>query len=128
MQHMSLELKCLRLVVFPRTMDDLEIAHFLGRDVKAQLNRLVESAPIVGKRDLLLSFSSMIISKFTGLGHPQTSELSDGRRWLASLLHGASEATIVGLPSMTMHMVSEEKVEERVTTLVYDFHSRFARQ
>lgn len=128
MQHMSLELESLRLVVFPRTMGDLEIVHFLGRDVKAQLNRLVESAPVVGKRDLLLSFSSMNISKFTGLGHPQTYELSDGRKWLASLLHGASEATIVGLPSMTMHMVSEEKVEDTVTTLVYDFHSRFVRQ
>ncbi|KAG6841879.1 hypothetical protein C0991_005609 [Blastosporella zonata] len=125
MQHMSLELDFLRLVVFPRTMDDLEIAQFVGRDVKARLNRLVEPEP---KRDLLLSFSSMIISKFTGLGHPQTAKLSDGREWLASLLHGASEATIVGLPSMTMHMVSEEKVEELATILVYDFHSEFVRQ
>ncbi|KAG6832605.1 hypothetical protein H0H92_014441 [Tricholoma furcatifolium] len=128
MQHMSLELDFLRLVVFPRTMDDLEIAQFIGRDVKARLNRLVESEPAAGKRDLLLSFSSMIISKFTGLGHPQTSALSDGREWLASLLRGASEATIVGLPSMTMHMISEEQVEGSVTTLVYDFHSEFVRQ
>ncbi|KAG6903050.1 hypothetical protein C0995_007483 [Termitomyces sp. Mi166 len=128
MQHMSLELDFLRLVVFPRTMDDLEIAQFVARDVKARLNRSVESAPSIGKRDVLLSFSSMIISKFTGLGHPQTSELSDGREWLVSLLHGASEAIIVGLPSMTMHMVSEEKIEDMTTTLVYDFHSRFVRQ
>ncbi|KAG6911117.1 hypothetical protein DXG01_003857 [Tephrocybe rancida] len=128
MQHMSLELDFLRLVVFPRTMDDLEIAQFIGRDVKARLNRLVESEPTTGKRDLLLSFSSMIISKFTGLGHPQTSELLDGRKWLASLLDGASEATIVGLPSMTMHMVSEEQIDDLTTTLVYDFHSEFVRQ
>ncbi|KAG5342712.1 hypothetical protein C0989_010680 [Termitomyces sp. Mn162] len=126
MQHMSLELDNLRLVVFPRTMDDLEIAHFLSRNVKARLNRLVETASTVGKRDLLLSFSFMNISKFTGLGHPQTSELSG--EWLSSLLRGASEATIVGLPSMTMHMVSEEKVEDMTTTLVYDFHSQFVRQ
>ncbi|KAG6845925.1 hypothetical protein H0H87_000731 [Tephrocybe sp. NHM501043] len=125
MQYMSLELDFLRLVVFPRTMDDLEIAQFIGRDVKARLNRLIETEP---KRDLLLSFSTLIISKFTGLGHPQTTELTDGREWLASLLHGASEATIVGLPSMTMHMVSEEKAEDLTTTLVYDFHSKFMRQ
>ncbi|KAF8070507.1 hypothetical protein FPV67DRAFT_1756074, partial [Lyophyllum atratum] len=126
MQHMSLQLDYLRLVVFPRTMDDLEIAQFIGRDVHARLDRLVE--PNIGKRDLVLSFSSMAISKFTGLGHPQTSDLSDGREWLASLLNGAPEANIVGLPSMTMHMVSEEKVDDLQTTLVYDFHSEFVRR
>ncbi|GLB37483.1 putative fermentation associated protein [Lyophyllum shimeji] len=128
MQHMSLRLDYLRLVVFPRTMDDLEIAQFIGRDVRARLDRLVESGPTAGKRDLILSFSSMTISKFTGLGHPQTSDLTDGREWLASLLNGAPEAIIVGLPSMTMHMISEEKVEDSTTTLVYDFHSKFVRR
>ncbi|KAG6849567.1 hypothetical protein H0H93_007348 [Arthromyces matolae] len=128
MQNMTLELNFLRLVVFPRTMDDLEIAQFVARDVKAKLDRLVESEPTAGQRDLLLSFSSMNISKFTGLGHPNTAELSDGRTWLVSLLRNASEATIAGLPSMTMHMVSEEKVEDLTTTLVYDFYSQFVRQ
>ncbi|KAF5386043.1 hypothetical protein D9615_002215 [Tricholomella constricta] len=128
MQHMSLQLDFLRLVVFPRTMDDLEIAQFIGRDVRARLDRLIEFEPNTGKRDLLLSFSSMTISKYTGLGHPQTSDLSDGRDWLESLLNGAIEAIIVGLPSMTMHMVSEEQVEDLPRTLVYDFHSEFVRR
>jgi len=128
MQHMSLQLDHLRFIVFPRTMDDLEIAQFIGRDVRARLNRLVQSEPNAGKRDLTLSFSSMTISKFTGLGHPQTSDLADGREWLASLLNGAPEANIVGLPSMTMHMISEEKVEDLTTTLEYDFHSEFVRR
>ncbi|KAG5648496.1 hypothetical protein DXG03_003107 [Asterophora parasitica] len=128
MQHMSLQLDFLRLVVFPRTMDDLEIAQFIGRDVRARLDRLVDSEPNAGKRDLLLSFTSMTISKHTGLGHPQTTDLSDGREWLESLLHGAPEAIIVGLPSMTMHMISEEQVEELTRTLVYDFHSEFVRR
>ncbi|RDB25364.1 Protein CSF1 [Hypsizygus marmoreus] len=127
MQHMSLQLDFLRLIVFPRTMNDLEIAQFTGRDVRARLDRLVESE-LVGKRDLLLSFSSLTISKFTGLGHPQVADLSDGREWLTSLLNNSQEAIIVGLPSMTMHMVSEETVKDLTTILVYDFHSKFVRQ
>ncbi|KAG5639402.1 hypothetical protein H0H81_002934 [Sphagnurus paluster] len=128
-QHMSLQLDSFRLVVFPRTMDDLEIAQFVGRDVRARLDRLVESEPNSGTRDLLLSFSSMTISKFSGLGNPQTSDPSDSREWLVSLVHDAPQAIIVGLPSMTMHMVSEMKEDEDLATvLVYDFHSEFVRR
>ena len=128
MQHMSLRLDLLRLIVFPRTMDDFEIAQFIGRDVRARLTRFVELEPSSGKRDLLLSFSSMTISKFTGLGQLQSPELMDGRDWLASLLNNSTEAIIVGLPAMTMHMVSEELVEDQATTLLYDFDSEFVRQ
>lgn len=128
MQHMSLRLNLLRLAVFPRTMHDLEIAQFIGRDVRARLDRVVESESTPGKRDLHLSFSSMTTSKFTGLGHPQTTELVDGREWLMSLLKNAPEAIIVGLPSMKMHMVSEEKVDDLTTNLIYDFHSEFVRR
>lgn len=124
-QHMSVQLNFLRLIVFPRTMDDLEIAQFIGKDVHAHLDRFAESEPSLEKRDLLLSFSSMTISKFTGLGHPQNPDLADGHEWLVSLLKNAHEAIIVGLPSMTMHMVSEETAD---ASLVYDFHSTFVRQ
>jgi len=127
-QHMSLRLDLLRLIVFPRTMDDFEIAQFIGRDVHARLTRSVELAPSSGTRDLLLSFSSMTISKFTGLGHLQSPNLMEGQDWLAPLLNNSSEAIIVGLPAMTMHMVSEELVEEQATTLLYDFNSKFVRQ
>ncbi|KAJ7084454.1 hypothetical protein B0H15DRAFT_940059 [Mycena belliarum] len=129
-QHMSLRLGTLRLVVFPRTMGDLEIAQFIGRDVCAQLDRLVELHAAPAKRDLQLSFSFMTISRFTQLGHltPPTI-LSDGREWLTSLLKDAVEANIVGLPSMELHMVSEE-ISDGLSNKVleYDFHSRFIRQ
>ncbi|KAJ7647262.1 hypothetical protein FB45DRAFT_987066 [Roridomyces roridus] len=130
-QHMSLRLGSLRLVVFPRTMGDLEIAQFIGRDVCAQLDRLVELEATPAKRDLGLSFSFMTISRFTQLGHlsPPTI-LSDGREWLASLLKDAAEANIVGLPSMRIHMVSEELLDAQSSSKVleYDFDSRFNRQ
>ncbi|KAJ6586994.1 hypothetical protein DFH09DRAFT_241649 [Mycena vulgaris] len=129
-QHMSLRLGTLRLVVFPRTMGDLEIAQFIGRDVCAQLDRLVELQAAPAKRNLQLSFSFMTISRFTQLGHlaPPTI-LSDGREWLASLLKDAAEANIVGLPSMQIHMISEETLDALANkVLEYDFDSRFNRQ
>lgn len=128
-QHMSLRLGTLRLVVFPRTMGDLEIAQFIGRDVCAQLERLVELRATPPKRSLELSFSFMTISRFTQLGHlaPPTI-LSDGREWLTSLLKDAGEANIVGLPSMHIHMVSEEGLDRAAKVLEYDFNSRFNRQ
>ncbi|KAJ7680397.1 hypothetical protein DFH06DRAFT_1404238 [Mycena polygramma] len=130
-QHMSLRLGTLRLVVFPRTMGDLEIAQFIGRDVCAQLERLVELRSAPPKRNLQLSFSFMTISRFTQLGHlaPPTI-LSDGRDWLKSLLKDAAEANIVGLPSMQIHMVSEEGKDKSSSSKVleYDFDSRFNRQ
>ncbi|KAJ7901907.1 hypothetical protein B0H14DRAFT_3080144 [Mycena olivaceomarginata] len=128
-QHMSLRLGTLRLVVFPRTMGDLEIAQFIGRDVCAQLERLVELRATPPKRSLELSFSFMTISRFTQLGHlaPPTI-LSDGREWLTSLLKDAAEANIVGLPSMHIHMVSEEGLDRAAKVLEYDFNSRFNRQ
>ncbi|KAF7361830.1 hypothetical protein MVEN_00527500 [Mycena venus] len=128
-QHMSLRLGTLRLVVFPRTMGDLEIAQFIGRDVQAQLERLIESRAAPPKRNLELSFSFMTISRFTQLGHlaPPTI-LSDGRDWLTSLLKDAVEANIVGLPSMRIHMVSEEGLDGTAKFLEYDFDSRFDRQ
>lgn len=128
-QHMSLRLGTLRLVVFPRTMGDLEIAQFNGRDVCAQLERLIELRAAPPKRNLQLSFSFMTISRFTQLGHlaPPTI-LSDGREWLTSLLKDAAEANIVGLPSMRIHMVSEEGLDGTTKVLQYDFDSRFNRQ
>ena len=130
-QHMSLRLDLLRLIVFPRTMDDVEIAQFIGRDVRARLDRFVgfESSPT--KRDMFLSFSSMTISKYTQVGHPNppsVSEVPDVREWVATLFKDAAEAIIVGLPSMTMSMVSKETIENSVSKLVYDFHSVFIRR
>ncbi|KAF8161147.1 hypothetical protein B0H34DRAFT_654233 [Crassisporium funariophilum] len=132
-QHMSLRLNLLQLVLFPRTMDDVEIAQFVGRDVRARLDRLVGSDSSPAQRDLQLSFSSMAISKHSQVNHPRPVPPGvlngvDGREWLASLFKEATEAIIVGLPSMNMHMTSEEAFEHPSTNLVYDFHSQFVRR
>ncbi|KAJ7072266.1 hypothetical protein C8F01DRAFT_1205872 [Mycena amicta] len=125
-QRMSLRLGTLRLVIFPRTMGDLEMAQFIGSDVGAQLERLVKSNTSP-HRDLKLSFSFMTISRFTQLGHlAPPSIVFDGREWMASLIKDATEAIIVGLPSMEIHMISEENQD--VKALDYDFDSRFNRQ
>lgn len=133
-QHMSLRLNMLRLVIFPRTMNDPELAQFIGRDVSAILDRFIASEKQCARKDLHLAFSSMTISKFTRANHLALAPSSpphdeqDGREWLSSFMRDASEANIVGLPSMKMHMVSEEKEEEGGTDLVYDFHSEFVRR
>ncbi|CAA7261639.1 unnamed protein product [Cyclocybe aegerita] len=132
-QHMSLRLGFLRLAVFPRTMRDLEVAQFTGRDVAARLDGIIGSGTVSSKRDLQLSFSSMIISRYTQVAHeppssPQGVNEHGAREWLTRIFKDANEATIVGLPSMMMHMTSEEANDESSRTLVYDFHSEFVRR
>ncbi|KAJ3517254.1 hypothetical protein NLJ89_g626 [Agrocybe chaxingu] len=132
-QHMSLRLGFLRLAVFPRTMRDLEVAQFTGRDVAARLDGTVGSGTVPSKRDLQLSFSSMIISKYTQVVHeppssPQGVDEHGAREWLTRIFKDANEATIVGLPSMMMNMTSEEANDESSRILVYDFHSEFVRR
>ncbi|KAF4598557.1 hypothetical protein EYR38_006961 [Pleurotus pulmonarius] len=134
-QHMSLQLGFLRLVVFPRTMRDLELASFVAYDVHARLDRLVEAETIPATKNLLLSFSSMTISRFNQLNTSASIDASqlDCKQWLDALLKGANEATIVGLPSMTMHMISEEKVPDDSSgnarkVITYDFDSKFVRR
>lgn len=119
-QTMSLQLQLLRLVVFPRTMADQEIAQFLVRGVHARLDRLVDSDILPAERDLHLSFSSMTTSKFSQLNQP-----ADGH---TVLLKDASEAIIFGLPSMKMHMFSLQSVHKLTKYLEYDFHSQFVRR
>jgi len=128
-QQMSLRLSELRLAVFPRTMADLEIAQFVGRDVHARLDRLVETDRRTTQRTLHLSFSSMVISRYNQLNHTgAVAPLeSDGKVWLTLLLKDAVEAIIVGLPHTQMRMESEQTVEDLKQTLAYDFHSRFVR-
>ncbi|TFK25683.1 hypothetical protein FA15DRAFT_334222 [Coprinopsis marcescibilis] len=131
-QHMSLRLDFLRLVVFPRSMNDVEIAQFVGRNVGAQFDRIVGSDANGSKRDLRLSFSSMTISKHSQnhptLLSPAPLENFDARGWLEQIIADSAEATIIGLPAMDMHMVSEETVEEGSRMLPYDFKSQFIRQ
>ncbi|KAL1748805.1 hypothetical protein HDZ31DRAFT_59984 [Schizophyllum fasciatum] len=125
-QSMTLRLDYLRLVVFPRTMFDSEVAQFVARNVRAQLVRLVESEQTHAERDIRLAFSSMTISKFiqAGRGVPTEGPHADGRAWLDALSAHSTEATVVGLPSMRIRMRSTERARE----LAYDFHSRFERR
>ncbi|KAF6761220.1 hypothetical protein DFP72DRAFT_34729 [Ephemerocybe angulata] len=132
-QNITLRLDLLRLVVFPRSMNDVEIAQFIGTRIKAQLNRLVATESQPGKRDLRLSFSSMAISKHThnhpDLVPPTPLEGFDGRDWLEAMFKDSSGATIIGLPSMKMHMLSEERFSSNgERQLIYDFDSVFIRQ
>lgn len=129
-QHLSLQLDSLRLVVFPRTMGDLEMAQFVGSDVQARLDRRADADTLLAKRTLHLSFSSMSISKYSQLNHPLPSEPGPfhGRNWLILLLQGATEANIVGLPSMHMEMSSEESIGAATKELQYNFNSRFVRR
>ncbi|KAH8080285.1 hypothetical protein BXZ70DRAFT_901408 [Cristinia sonorae] len=126
-QRLSLRLNVLQLVVFPRTMRDHEVAHFIGRGVHARLDRMAESVSFPGTRTLHLSFSSMTISKMSQLNHALATKekITDCQQWFGLLSKGASEATIFGLPSMDMYMKSDENLVDNVRTIEYDFSSSF---
>jgi hypothetical protein len=130
-QIISLRLNNLRMVVFPRTMGDSELAHFVGVDVFARLDRLVQTSGLCTNKDVHLSFDSTTISKFSQLNHKRLDIQAqlDGKSWLSLLLTDALESIIVGLPAMDMSMVSEEFAHAPSTPrkLVYDFQSRFMR-
>ncbi|KAH6910365.1 hypothetical protein BKA70DRAFT_1272889, partial [Coprinopsis sp. MPI-PUGE-AT-0042] len=131
-QRMRFKLDLLRLVVFPRSMNDVEIAQFIGREVTAHFDRLVGLEMQPAKRELRLAFSSMTISKHTqnhAIVIPSAPlESFDSRGWLEDVFKDAVEATIVGLPAMTMHMTSEEAFQGTSRLLIYDFKSQFVRK
>ena len=132
-QRMSLKLKLLRLIVFPRSMREPELAQFVGEDVHARLHRLIQTDNEPAKRDLQLYFSGITISKFTHLHHSlgQKEGIIDSRDWIAAVMEGSPEAIIFGLPSMDMQMRSEENedIQDDATrrTLSYDFSSSFSK-
>ena len=131
-QNMTLRLDLLRLVIFPRSMNDVEIAHFVGQHIHATFDRIIGSELQTLKRDLHLSFSSLAISKHThhhpDLTPPTLGEGFDGREWIQAMFSNSAGATIVGLPAMKMHMISEEHFTDGGRQLVYDFQSRFMRK
>ncbi|KAH8828053.1 hypothetical protein DL96DRAFT_1601498 [Flagelloscypha sp. PMI_526] len=125
-QHISLGLNTLRLVVYPRTIGDLEAAELLAMNVLAELDG-TEDSSTKAERQLHLSFTSMSISKYARTTTLPAYEDSDGKGWLDALHKGAFESNIVGLPAMDMHMKSEETRQGDQTSIVYDFDSRFLR-
>ncbi|KAF8554692.1 hypothetical protein OG21DRAFT_1508579 [Imleria badia] len=125
-QQMSFRLEMLRLILFPRSMADTELAQFIGRDVHASLNRTVQDS-LPSRREIHLSFTSLDISKFSQLQSllPSTATVSQDPSWVSSLFKNPLESNIVGLPSMKMLMITEESVHDLTARLVYDFYSTF---
>ncbi|OJA20857.1 hypothetical protein AZE42_02968 [Rhizopogon vesiculosus] len=127
-QQLSFRLETLRLVLFPRTMGDTELAQFIGRDVHASLERVViEGRP--PHREIGLSFAALTISKFSQLQplFPSTTVVSDDKAWVEQLFRHPTEAIIVGLPTMNMLMFTDEVVEELAKHIDYKFYSSFVR-
>ncbi|KAG6372334.1 hypothetical protein JVT61DRAFT_7774 [Boletus reticuloceps] len=125
-QQMSFRLELLRLILFPRSMADTELAQFIGRDVHASLNRTVQDN-FPSRREVHLSFNSLGISRFSQLQSvlSSTATVSPDASWVSSLFKNPLESNIVGLPSMKMLMITEESVQDLTTRLVYDFYSTF---
>ncbi|KAH9171981.1 hypothetical protein EDB89DRAFT_2174254 [Lactarius sanguifluus] len=114
-QRMQFSLGSLRLVVFPRTMEDNEMASFTCE----------RSADLPAKRKLHLAFSGMSASRVGPLNHGAVPAdvRTDVRRWLGALRKDTPVSTIFELPAMDMEMESEEASG----VLEYDFVSQFAR-
>ncbi|KAG1742840.1 hypothetical protein EDB19DRAFT_1875202 [Suillus lakei] len=127
-QQLSFRLEALRLVLFPRTMGDTELAQFIGRDVHASLERVViDGSP--PHREIRLSFTALTISKFSQPQPllPSTTVVSDDKAWVDQLFKHPTEANIVGLPTMNMLMFTDEVVEALVKYIDYGFYSSFVR-
>ena len=62
-QRMQFSLGSLKLVVFPRTMEDNEMASFSASELRADLDLIVESNDLPAKRKLLLAFAGMSASR-----------------------------------------------------------------
>lgn len=124
-QRMQFSLGSLRLVVFPRTMEDNEMASFNASDLRSDLDLIVESSDLPAKRKLHLAFSGMSASRVGSLNHGAVPAdvRTDVRRWLGALRKDTPVSTIFELPAMDMDMESEEATG----VLEYDFVSQFAR-
>lgn len=129
-QQMSLRLETLRLVIFPRTMHDHEMAHFLGSGIHAKLDRVVELESSRPKRDLELSFASLTISKLNQTGYssypPRDNETASV--YILDAIRRSQEAIIFGLPSMKIKMVTNEEKGQGLKKIHYDFASKFLRR
>jgi hypothetical protein len=124
-QRMQFSLGSLTLVVFPRTMEDNEMASFTASDLRSDLDLIVESSDLPAKRKLHLAFSGMSTSRVGPLNHGAVPAdvRTDVRQWLGALRKDTPISTIFELPAMDMEMESEEASG----VLEYDFVSQFAR-
>jgi len=125
-QRMQFSLGSLKLVVFPRTMEDNEMASFSASELRADLDLIIESNDLPVKRKLLLAFAGMSASRVGPLSHGMVPEdvRTDVRKWLDALRKGMPVSTIFELPAMDMEMESEEIGG----ILEYNFESKFAQR
>jgi hypothetical protein len=125
-QRMQFSLGSLKLVVFPRTMEDNEMASFSANELRADLDLIVESNDLPAKRKLLLAFSGMSASRVGPLHHRMVPNdvRTDVRKWLDALRKDMPISTIFELPAMDMDM----ETEEIGGVLEYNFESRFAQR
>ena len=123
-QRMQFSLGSLKLVVFPRTMEDNEMASFGASELRADLDLIIESNDLPVKRKLLLAFAGMSASRVGPLSHRMVPDdvRTDVRKWLDALRKGMPVSTIFELPAMDMDMESEEIGG----ILEYNFESKFA--
>jgi protein CSF1 len=118
-QRMKLGLSSLRLALF-KNPNDSEMALFQGRDVHAELERILHSPDMPPTRRLKLSFSSLYLSKYASLKYRSIGDELMAVPWLERLLQGASEWTIARVPTMNLEMNSDVKYEGRQEVLEYD--------
>ena len=125
-QRMQFSLGSLKLVVFPRTMEDNEMASFGASELRADLDLIIESNDLPVKRKMLLAFAGMSASRVGPLSHGMVPDdvRADIRKWLDALRKGMPVSTIFELPAMDMEMESEEIGR----ILEYNFESKFAQR
>ncbi|KAI0288543.1 hypothetical protein BC826DRAFT_1107677 [Russula brevipes] len=122
-QRMQFSLGSLKLIVFPRTMEDNEMASFGASELRADLDLIIESNDLPAKRKLLLAFAGMSASRVGPLNHGTIPDdvRTDVRKLLSALRKGMPISTIFELPAMDMDMESEETGG----VLEYNFESKF---
>ncbi|HEV7736620.1 MAG TPA: hypothetical protein VGO47_04510, partial [Chlamydiales bacterium] len=118
MQRMTLRLSNLRLALF-KMPNDSEVALFQGKDVHAELERIVHTVDEPPTRNLKLAFSSLYLSKYSALRYRQMDDLS-AIPWLEKLLKGANEWTIARVPAMNLEMNSDVEYDGPQETLHFD--------
>ncbi|EJD45633.1 hypothetical protein AURDEDRAFT_165486 [Auricularia subglabra TFB-10046 SS5] len=132
-QKMVLELARLKINVFPTFMTDDSLATFQGIDLLARLERVVAAEDVPHHREMMAAFSSVLMSKFTGLPRDRSPLPSGGdvgsNAWLEALVKNSHEDVIISIPSMNVKMVSDEKQggSGPRSLITYRFDSQFVK-
>ncbi|KAH7100701.1 hypothetical protein BKA62DRAFT_705412 [Auriculariales sp. MPI-PUGE-AT-0066] len=132
-QNMRLQLESLRLHVFPNSLRDNQVVFVHGVEMFAHLRRVVASDELPLDRTLLLSFSSLFMSKFTSIpteitSMPATS--SGSGSWMHQVLRKGRQETILSVPGLRARMLSQEidgPPDGALRVVKYRFRSSFRR-